>query len=84
MKLAGDAKRIELLPETDEDKKAIQVILEREDVIRQVLNDSHPLIYWGDSDEDGGRGGLIINLHKVEKTVSPTTEAFESGVTAPA
>ncbi len=71
MKLGGDALRIELVPETDEDKAALEGILARERVIRQVLNESQPLIYWGDSDEFGG--ALIINSHRVVSTTPPHT-----------
>ena len=82
MKLnAKDLKRIELLPENEEDKKVIGIILARERVIRQVLNTSQPLIYWGDSDEDGGRGGLIISTYVVPSNVLATVP--EGHETAP-
>ena len=71
MKLGGDADRIELAPETDADKAALEGVLARERVIRQVLNESHPFIYWGDSDEFGG--ALIINSHRVASTTPPVT-----------
>ncbi len=80
MKLGGDALRIELAPETDEDKAALEGILARERVIRQVLNESQPLVYWGDSDEFGG--ALIINSHQTEKATPVTGGAAESPVTA--
>ncbi len=81
MKLGGDALRIELAPETDEDRAALEIILARERVIRQVLNDSQPLVYWGDSDEFGG--ALIINSHKVTSTLPPVTVTSGPGAEAP-
>ncbi len=77
MKLGGDALRIELIPETDEDKDAIKGILARERVIRQVLNNSTPLIFWGDADEGGC--ALIISSH-----VTPTTLGITDATTEPA
>ncbi len=55
MKLGGVPERIEIKPETDDEKAAFQKILDRSKVAR----DDHLLIYWGDSEEFGG--ALIIN-----------------------
>ncbi len=82
MKLGGDALRIELAPETDEDNAALKGILAREQLIRQVFNESHPLIYWGDSDEFGG--ALIINSHRVASTTPSITVTSEPGEEVPA
>ena len=78
MKLAGTTLRLELLPENDGDKQVLQDILKREHTISQILNYNHPFIYWGDSDEDGGRGALIISSHKVSSGgVSTPPEGVE-------
>jgi len=54
MKLGGDIKRIEIIPETDEELKAMKVLINEK-----------PLIYWGDAGESFTPpeciGGLIIN-----------------------
>ena len=48
MKLGGQADRIELKPETDEEKASVQRIL-----------DGDAAIFWGDSEFKGG--ALILN-----------------------
>ncbi len=56
-----DPKRIELIPETDEDRAAIQSIL-----------DKTALIYWGDAGENFNPpemlGGLVLNSYEVSTT----------------
>ena len=51
MKLGGQADRIELKPETDEEKAAVQRIL-----------DGDAVIFWGDSEFKGG--ALVLNSAK--------------------
>ncbi len=69
MKLGGVPQRIELKPETDEEKASLQ---------RMVDGDG--LAFWGDSDEFRG-GAFIINTSKIlsrDKTavaVAPTAES---------
>lgn len=53
MRLGGQADRIELKPETDEEKAAVQRII-----------DGDVVIFWGDSEFEGG--ALILNNAKAE------------------
>lgn len=54
MKLYGNPRRIELKPETDEEREIFQRIV-----------DGKALIYWGDSAVAGG--ALIINSHQTPR-----------------
>ena len=64
MKLAGTPLRMELHPETDEERDFLQSALDERREHR-----AHDLLYWGDADLGGG--AFIINGHDTPVGESP-------------
>lgn len=62
MKLGGEPRRLELTPETEEERRVCRAIM-----------DGEATIYWGDAKQPGG--ALIINTAEVKKRPKPTTVA---------
>ena len=70
-----DLKRIELIPETDDEKTALQAIIHAFGQFGKVAGRAEStIVYWGDAGENFEPaemlGGMIVNAHTVHKDLS--------------
>ena len=66
MQVSGIVERIEIKPETEEEKAHLQSLLDEQRLMTKPWN---PLLYWGDSEAFGG--AFIINSIRVPKLNGP-------------